>query len=151
MSKLLGFLFLCIVFGTAQAGSVYKWVDEQGNTHYSQEPHGSSAKEMNIKTNPATSSTTSEEMDELQKQVEEIDKSKQEQAKKDEKTAIEQKNKEIRAKNCSNAKSRYNTLNAGGRLYEVDEKGERFYLDDSMRQSRLAEAQKAIDEWCSAE
>jgi hypothetical protein len=33
-----GFLFFLLFFGTAQAASMYKWIDEEGNIHYSQVP-----------------------------------------------------------------------------------------------------------------
>ena len=38
--------------------SVYKWVDDKGQVHYSTEPHGDNAKALNITTStPATAST----------------------------------------------------------------------------------------------
>ena len=43
------------------------------------------------------------------------------------------------------------TITAGGRLYEMDEKGERHYWDDETRKGKMADAQKDVDKWCGQE
>jgi hypothetical protein len=46
---------------------------------------------------------------------------------------------------------RFATVTAGGRLYEVDEQGERHYWDDATLKAKQAEAQKDVDQWCGQE
>ena len=61
---------------------------------------------------------------------------------------VEKKNADIRKKNCGISKKRLAAINAGGRLYEVNEKGERSYWNDATRQAKMAEAQAQVNEWC---
>lgn len=152
--------YLLLIFGaslltTAQAASVYKWVDEDGNVHYSQDPQHRSAKEMKVQTSPASesaedASTEAEDTQSTSKSKGDDDTAKQEQAKKQQQeqaaTQAEQKKK-----NCQIAMKRRATIAAGGRLYEVDEKGERHYWNDAEREAKLAEAEQQVADWCSEE
>ena len=61
------------------------------------------------------------------------------------------KQEEAQKKNCQIAMKRMATISAGGRIYEVDEKGERVYWDDNTRKAKMAEAQKDVDKWCGQE
>lgn len=135
---------------SAFAGKVYKWVDKDGNVHYSAEKPSSGAQEMKVKSKPsssaATSDTTSDDSDEKAKKDKEEEKVKVSSEK--EAKEIEKKNEEIRKKNCSIAKRRAATIEQGGRLYEVDEHGERHYWDDDTRSAKMDEAEAQIKEWC---
>jgi glucan-binding YG repeat protein len=136
---------------TAFAGKVYKWVDEEGNVQYSsQKPPSTGAQEIKVKSKPASSARNSEPESEDDKQEDKA-KSEEENVKvssEKEAAEIEQKNEEIRKKNCSIAKRRVATIGQGGRMYEVDEKGERTYWDDTTRAAKMQEAQAQVDEWC---
>ena len=138
----------------AFAGKVYKWIDKDGNVQYSAQKPADNAQEMNIK---SKSSAHEEEPAEESADAESADKKKESNEDKvtvsSEKEAaeIEKKNAEVRKKNCSIAKKRLATINAGGRLYEVNEQGERSYWDDATRSSKLSEAQGQVDEWCKDE
>ena len=133
------------------AGKVYKWVDKDGNVHYSAEKPSSGAQEMKVKSKPSSSSSKSDsESDDSDKQAKN-DSSEEEKVKvSSEKEAmeIEKKNEEIRKKNCTIAKRRAATIEQGGRLYEVDEHGERHYWDDDTRRAKMDEAEAQIKEWC---
>lgn len=156
ISYYLALLLWVFVFvpGPAAAAKVYKWTDENGGIHYSQVPpdQKTQEQEMDIKSNQPVSETTnrkppeSSPAKETGKNEEKAGKESPDQAAKN--AEIEKKNEEIRQKNCKIAKQQVMTINQGGRLYEVDEKGERQYWDDATRASKLAEAQKSVDEWC---
>lgn len=142
------------VLPAAQAGGIYKWVDEQGNVHYSQDPQGHSAEEMKLKIH--RSSTEEGESAEKTAQDDsaaqgEKNQGKDEAQTKAEKEASAQDQKEAKAKNCQIAMKRLAAINSGGRLYEVNEKGERNYWDDNTRKAKLEEAQKNVDQWCGQE
>ncbi|MCI0504820.1 MAG: DUF4124 domain-containing protein [Gammaproteobacteria bacterium] len=149
-------LTLILTFVTtpaALAGKIYKWVDENGNVQYGAEKPDSGAQEIKVKTKPATVGSANEGETEPEAadtkdaqenpEGEKVKVTSQEQA-----AEIEKKNAEIREKNCSIAKRRAAGINQGGRLYEVDEKGERQYWDDNTRKAKLEESQAQIDEWC---
>jgi len=137
---------------SAFAGKVYKWVDENGNVQYSaQKPPSGSAQEMKVKSKPSSSASESApaaaEDNQQSKENEEAEKVKVSSEK--EAAEVEKKNAEIRKKNCSIAKRRAATIDQGGRLYEVDENGERHYWDDATRGAKMEEAQAQINEWCN--
>jgi hypothetical protein len=141
---------LLILTPGAFAGKVYKWVDKDGNVHYGADKPPTAAQELNIKVRPAhpaasNSSTASES--ETDNKGEDAEKTVNVKNKK-ELAEVEKKNAEIRKKNCSIAKKRLAAIKVGGRLYEVNEKGERNYWDDATRQAKMSEAQSQVDEWC---
>lgn len=134
------------------AGKVYKWVDKEGNVHYgAQQPEDSGgAQEMHIKTNkhsapeePAEETTSASENKNTENKEEKVKVSNEKEA-----AEIEKKNAEIRKRNCSVAKKRLASINAGGRLYEVNEKGERQFWDDATTSAKRAEAEANVAEWC---
>lgn len=139
------------VLPTAFAGKVYKWVDEDGNVQYSaQKPPSAGAQEIKVQSKPSSSAKggESESAEDEQQAKEQSEEEKVKVSSEKEAAEIEQKNEEIRKKNCSIAKRRAATIDQGGRLYEVDESGERTYWDDATRAAKMQEAQSQIDEWC---
>jgi hypothetical protein len=151
---------LTFVFQSAAlAGKIYKWVDENGNVQYGAEKPNSGAQEIKVKTKTA-SETTADESEAKSDENDNPDNKEPEQsaekggsnndaeALRQKNAEIDKKNAEIRQHNCANAKKRAATIGQGGRLYEVDEKGERQYWDDNTRKGKLEEAQAQIDEWC---
>jgi len=138
-----------VVFSAAQAGEIYKWVDKDGTVHYGQQPQDLSAEPMNIKvpkssapSEPQNPTTAANQQPAAEGQSEEEAALRQ---------AAEKKQQDAQKHNCQIAMKRLATITAGGRIYEVDEQGERVYWDDNTRQSKLAEAQKDVDKWCSQE
>lgn len=131
---------------TLQAAKVYKWTDDDGNVHYTQKkPPVKTVTEMKVDIpKPDAASTTKPRVD-PREALKDIDKGKEE---KQEKESTAQKEAEVRTENCKRAQQQFQTINSSGRLYEIDSKGERHYWDDATRISKLAEAQKSIEEWC---
>jgi len=136
---------------TAFAGKVYKWVDESGNVQYGSQKPASGAQELKVQSKPSSSAqdTASESAEENQQARENEEAEKVKVSSEKEAAEIEKKNAEIRKKNCSIAKRRAATIEQGGRLYEVDESGERTYWDDATRAAKMQEAQAQINEWCN--
>jgi hypothetical protein len=147
----IGLAFVC---ASAHGGEIFKWVDEEGNVHYSQDPPmNKSSRSMNIKVpkTPAASedsdAQTASPADTTQQAADE-DKAADQKARQE---AAAKKQEEAQKKNCQIAMKRLATITAGGRLYEVDEKGERHYWDDQTLQAKKVEAQKDVDQWCGQE
>ena len=131
------------------AGKIYKWTDSEGQVHYGERPPSGQAKQMRVPTGPPHSPSPAEkpasQQEATQKLLDSFDKERKEKAETEAKAAEE---KARREKNCSSAKRRIAGLKIGGRQYEVDEQGNRHYLNEAEIQSRLAEAQKYADKWC---
>ena len=143
-------LVLSVTASSLWAATVYKWVDAQGNVHYSQSPPQQiGAKEMDIRVRSPILQEPPRHVDgtpDSPAEAKEVAKKKKAESAKQ--AEVEKKNAEVRAKNCKTAKRRFATINQGGRLYEVDENGERQYWDDAQRQAKLASAQADVDKWC---
>jgi len=55
----------------------------------------------------------------------------------------------LREENCKTAKSNLQNYKQGGRMYKIDEKGERQYLVDKDLSAGLENASKEVEQWCS--
>ncbi len=53
------------------------------------------------------------------------------------------------AERCQNLRNQMTNLNAGGRVYEMDENGERKYLDSREMQLKKEQIQEAMSQYCS--
>ncbi|MBL1275362.1 MAG: DUF4124 domain-containing protein [Ectothiorhodospiraceae bacterium] len=131
----------------SSAGKIYKWTDNDGNTHYGERPPGNNAKQIKVpKSTPnrAKNPVTSQEA--TKRLLDAIDKERKDKNEAKDKMAKEKARKD---KNCSTAKRRVASLKLGGRRFEVDEQGERSYLSETEIQKRLVAAQKTKAEWCT--
>ena len=128
----------------AWGGEIYKWVDDRGNVHFSDQPGKSDSQQIDMpkfKTDPV---------------LEQREQARQEKAKKEQtdnaaKTADEaeaQKKEEQRKKNCITARERVEQLQTVRRLFRIDESGERHDLSDEERASALQKAQEDVKTWC---
>ena len=149
---LIGVIFmLSFTSSSVFAGKIYKWVDKKGEVHYGNQPPSGNAEEMHVNS-PShygaakpSSSTPKKNMDAANKFLDAVNKETKENKEAADKAAKEQ---AINDKNCLIARKRVAALKIGGRKYEVDEKGNRHYLDDSETQSRLGEAQADVAKYC---
>lgn len=143
------FSLLFVAPGTF-AGKVYKWVDKEGNVHYGAQPEGSGgAQEMDIKTKAPAVEEEPEPAEKAESNKSDSEEEKVKVSSEKEAEEIEKKNAEIRKRNCSVAKKRLASINAGGRLYEIDDKGQRTFWDDATTAGKRAEAEAQVAEWCN--
>ena len=68
-------------------------------------------------------------------------------AREQERTKEDQKDRDV-AQNCELAREQERTLASGQRVARVDEKGERYYVDDAQRAQELAKARQNVSQWC---
>ena len=152
----LALAILAVAFASAASAQVYKWRDEAGHIQYGDHPPpnvklerlrrsgapvpGSSDSETAAKPAPAQKSTADLVQESKKHQMEADEKRKQ-----DETTA---KNEKIKEENCRRARQQVTTLEAGGRQVRVDEKGERYFLDEAQIANEKSAAQKEVAQWC---
>ncbi len=149
MKTLLGLsiLMLCV---TPVHAELYKWVDEQGKVHYSDQPAGGKTKsesKLNIP-NQSPASASPEGAKTWQEKDLEFKKrqaSAAEKAAKDQKEAQEAKTKQ---ENCEKAKLNQAQLESIAPVYTFDPTTGRRYLNDSQRTEAIASAKKSVAEWC---
>jgi len=138
-------LLLSLLMMVSANAASYKWLDENGNVVYSQQPPEEGPYET-IKTTTASSTSSrstpapsSSFTSEVQKDTEEreLDSKVQQEAAKSE---------QLRAENCKAAKHNLETYTVYRRI--KNDQGEIVRLDDNERAKRIQEAKDAIKEFC---
>ena len=126
------------------AQTMYKWVDENGRTHFTQEPPPPNAKsggKIEVKTTqpdkPATDNWRQRDMESRA--------AKAQQGAADEQAR--QKEEANRERNCRRAMDRVDTFQSGI-VYRLNDKGERVYYEDKEREAKLAEAKADMARYC---
>lgn len=149
MSKFL--LILLILASTNTFAEINKWVDDQGQVHYSDRLPPPDVKPKTLRSiadtqdsassGAAATKTIAEREAELKK-----DKA-QKQAEADKSTQKKATEDALRA-NCANAQENLRTLQSGVRIMEIGADGERSYIDDTQRQQRLDKVHQDISNYC---
>jgi hypothetical protein len=127
----------------AQA-ELYKYVDKDGKTVYSdQPPTDSQGKQVRtLGAGSAGAPKTAVEKDKDQDKLRKEAREKQDKADKSAKTAEEQE------KACTQARTNHRAYAEGGRLYKYDEKGERVFMSDAEIDSEKERARASMDDAC---
>ena len=123
-----------MIASTASAG-LYKWVDNEGNVHYSQKrPSNKQYKKIKV---PSAAPDDAKPLYQKEKPKTSADKTLDEQ-----KAEI----KKLKADNCEQAKKSLNTYTVHRRFKGKD--GTIKYIDDNERALQIKKAQKAIEDYC---
>ncbi len=131
----------------AAHAEMYKWVDEQGVTHYTQTPPpGNDFKEVAPPPPPAVDpGQAARQLKESQKAFDERRKEAREAADKQAKAEAEAAE---RSKQCEQARRNLENLLTHPRIRYTDDSGEVTLLPEEERQKRIAEAREQIEELC---
>lgn len=135
----------------ALAGQFYKWTDEQGVTHYTQDPPPSTAKgTAEVKVQTRAPSGTEAAIQNLQKQREAATKAMTEGQKDKEQasTAPAKADKAQYADRCKKLKANLETMESHGRVTELDEKGEKRVLPEEEKAKRIDDTKRQIKAFC---
>jgi hypothetical protein len=135
----------CLWVGTAAAGGLYKWVDKDGQTHYSEfPPPGEKAQALKpppkVDTESAVDALKAKQ-EAFKKQDEAADKAKQAATKKS--TEMQQKKQR-----CETARRDLERLQNAQRIYQTDKDGNRVRLGEDQRQAQIKEREKIISKDC---
>ena len=134
-------LFFGLCFN-AQA-DIWKWVDDQGNVHYSDTPTRENAK--NAERVGSTSSkqpvSRSREKVDVTNRSDDIDA--------EEATEEGREGKDAQAYYCKRAKDIYGSYVSAPRLYRSSDDGQREYLSDAEMAAAIANAKASVEEWCN--
>ena len=148
---LLFFLIPMSVF--AQNSSVYKWVDAKGLVHYGDRP--APANEPSRSETALTSlqlgvtSSSSDAGKALAAGQKDVNQTSRETKEKDQAQKARAAREAEHERQCIGAKASLRTLEAGGRISSVNEKGERIILNDDEIASKKMEASKNVDDACA--
>lgn len=140
-------LTVALLLSFSVNAQIYKWVDDNGQTHYSQEPPASGeAQQMDVPPPPPIDPDEAQkEVDDLIEQQQAAEKAQQE-AEKEAQQEAEQ--EAIKQENCRIAREnlRQYQNNPGRRV--MDEDGNVTRLREEDRQQKMLEFQEQIDLYC---
>ena len=148
-------LALALFILPAWAG-LYKWIDENGKVHYSDQPPPGDAKQTQTMkesksaaaapnaagAKPAAAAKTPAE------QEMEFRKRRLEAAEAEAKAKKEAEATEEKKRNCDRANAQVASLQRGGRMTRPGANGEQVYMSDEEIAKELVSARKVADSWC---
>jgi DNA helicase IV len=131
--------------GTAVAGDIFKWTDEEGNVHFGDRPDGGEGTEK-VAINQARVQAA------VQSRAEAAAKAAEEEAAATPPgpTPEElQAQADERAEKCSKYREQLQRFVRSRRLYREDENGERVYLDEDEMQAAREKAENQVQDYCT--
>ena len=132
---------------TAHAGSVYKWVDQNGKVHYGDRPaHGIDSVRLEVEEPRSTSSDISNDRREKQRRLLEAFEREDQQEK--EAQAKQKREKQERKIQCARAKDNLERIRNAGYLYRYNNEGEKVVYSKTERQAATREAEQAVRQLC---
>jgi hypothetical protein len=141
-------LLTCVLaIATLASAQLYKYVDKNGKTVYTdQPPPDADPKAMRIPSSatgaaPAPGKSAVAQDKELQKGR---DKAKENEKKAEETASRARQQEEL----CANATMAYQQYSQGGRMTKLDEKGEKIFLGDAEIDAARESAKRKMDEVC---
>jgi hypothetical protein len=167
MKNILWGLSLALMLFTASSNAeIYKWKDKNGVVRYSDIPPPSNVpyqsigkkttKEPASATEPTSAAPTPDSAPVAapqQKTPEEpsmvdADKQQKEEEAARQKAAAAEAEQKQKQELCANAKAKLQSLQQGGRIYKMNEKGEREFMDEAAVAQGVADAQAEVDKNC---
>ncbi|MER2512100.1 MAG: DUF4124 domain-containing protein [Nitrosomonas ureae] len=143
--RIVVFTVVALLFSASVSAQIYKWTDETGKIHYTDQPPpphvNTKEQQLNINTAPAASNQSNALSDERE-EFEKRRKQRQENEAKDQAQA------EIDKKKCTEAQTQLRMYADSPRLTIPDGTGGIVYVDDDLRQRRIDDANKAIATFC---
>ena len=130
-----------------QADEIYKWVDEEGVTHYSQQPPPSgNAARVGVDSPP--DEEIERERREMEATGERLDARREERREEEREERTDAAEREQRKQRCADLRSSLGKLTENRRLLVPDGEGNVRRLPEEERQERVAERRRQIEEQC---
>lgn len=130
---------------TVTQAEIYKWTDEQGNTHYGDKPVVES-KEMDI--NIEKSGNQKEKINRKERQKKLVDSMQEDRLRKKEEAEKLKKEKQKHKRNCARAKEKLKGYERAGYLYNFDKEGNKVISSNEDRQKATDGLRKKIKKNC---
>ena len=141
-------LFLMLLPCLVTATQLYKWVDENGRTQYSQFPpeETQKAQTLNLEHRSPNNQASKAKLDKLRQKLLEssVDRNTVSEEEKEEAEKAE-----AMAQNCKNAQQHLREMKNHGRIYKTLENGERHWYDEKGREGLIKKAQADVTKFCS--
>ena len=150
--KLLYSFFIFISVNVANAASVYKWVDEDGQVHYGSQPKHENAKQIEIKNRYIDSGNVPPPLsaqDRVDKQKKFINALDAENKSISDAKRKKQEEEEQKVTRCNASRDQLKRAENASALYDLDEKGNRILLNKTQYELAMALARARVEKWCN--
>ncbi len=138
---------LLLGWSLAVPAAMYKWVDDQGQVHYSQYPPRDREVET-IAPPPPPATPAAEAQRRLEETLRTLDETRKAREASRQKAAEEAAEAERIRSNCEAARANLRRLTAGGRKKIVGEDGVAYYMTEEEKRKKIQEARDQIDKYC---
>lgn len=128
---------LLLVAALDARAQLYKCVDEQGKTRYTDKP-SADCRQTAIKASPPSSRAAPERHEDLGAEERDFQRRQRQQQ------ANQTKEQQALAQRCTRLRQERALLDGGRRIVKIDAKGERIYMDDAVRDQRLAQVESEL-------
>ena len=137
---------LGLVPAALPAAAVYKWVDENGVTHYSElPPADGKATKVETRTGGPSGATDDWKQRELESRKQRLEGEKAD----DYATRKSTQDAAVRSNRCAESREQVETLERARPIYRIDEHGERVYLEDKDRQRQIEQWRSQAEKYCA--
>ena len=136
---------------SANAATVYKWIDEDGQVNYGSRSERDDAKEIQIKNTYIDSGNSSkplsaeERVNRQKRFINALDAEKKALADEKEKKREEE---EKRITRCNASRDQLKRYENSSALYDLDEKGNRILLNKKQYEQAMLQARARVKKWC---
>jgi hypothetical protein len=139
------FLAVLLLTGPLCRAELYRWVDEQGRTHFADRPQYSQPHEIAVRPAAAAPADPAQRMDKTRRLLNAFHLERQQER---EAKAKRQDEIEKRRRSCIQATDNLRQYRESGNIYRLDENGNRVYLSESERASAIRKHRQAVADWC---
>ncbi len=138
---------LSLLFACAAQAQIYQWQDENNRTVISDlPPTGKVRLQRKVETEaPPAEGDAGKTQADREMEFRKRQKASQENA---EKVDKEQRARAQKQENCNTARHNLQVMESGDRLVMYDDKGERYFLDDTQRAQEIAKARQVVQANC---
>ncbi len=154
ISRLLTAIVMAGLALTASAGTVYKWVDTQGQVHYTDRPPSAADarviavyEEHSGEAEPTADSPPGDEPPADAEGADDASPAAETPPTREQVAAVQQDVAKLRAERCKKAQDRYKSYVESQRLYRMKD-GKREYLTEAELTAARANAKRDVDENC---
>lgn len=145
------FLLIFLIMVSSNAGAeVIKWVDNQGQVHYSDQPPPPEVQARILTSTSEDSGSASAVAGQptFVQQAAVLKKAQLAQQAAADQAAQKQAAAAALQANCAGAQQNLRSLQSGIRIMDIKPSGERYFIDDAQRQQRIEKSQQDISNFC---
>ena len=140
---------LMVAFTAPAAAQLYKWVDKDGKTHYSDTPPANQdTKQLNTGSGATTAAAAAAPPKGYVARDKELEKGREAAREVGKKSEDEAKLAAAKDEACVRARQAYQTYADGGRIHKYDAKGERVMLDDKEIEAERERTRRDMEDAC---